>query len=603
MATNDSSPLPQRVFMTLGSVVLIVAMLQWGQKVLIPVALAMLLAFILSPLVATLQKRGVPRVFAAALTVLLATAVVGGLGWIFTAQLRGLVETLPEHTETIAKKINALQGDGDGPLGKLEKMFEEITRQVKAANPNAPIGEGKEPQPVVVQNEHPVYLSIFPAVAGTVAEVLASVVLVVMLVVFMLIRREDLRFRLIQMVGRGRLTLTTRALDEAAERISAFLVMQLTVNAGFGVVWFLCLAVIGVPFAFLWGVLALVLRFVPYLGTWVSLAFPLVLSVAVSPDWVKPIEVFAVFLALELLTANVLEPLLFSHSTGVSAVALLVAAAFWIWLWGPIGLIMSTPLTVCLIVLGRHVPQLKFFDILLGSEPVMELDVRFYQRLLAQDEDEAAELVEEYLQAEPREKVYDEVLLPALVRMRRDSERGDLGPDEQRFICHMTRDVLEDMEPVLEPDGDETKKVLVIGCPARDESDELALQMFRQLLQSPTCRVEVLSADKLSAEMVRQIKEEKPALVCIAALASGGLAHARYLCKRLRLQVPDAKVLVGRWGQKDNVAKTEERLRAAGADFVAVTLLESRDQAVPLLPVAAAPTAGEPGCRLQTAGR
>jgi predicted PurR-regulated permease PerM len=597
---TESPTLAQRTFMVVGSTVGILGLLYWGQKVLIPLALAILLTFILTPLVVTLQKRHVPRVAAVTLTVLIAFGLLSAIGWIVMAQLRQLADELPQHTHTISAKLNDLQGGPDSVLARLRQMVHEITRQLKQAPPTANATEGEKPVPVVVQDQQPAFLSIFPAVAGPMAELLASAVLVIMLVVFILIRREDLRFRLIQLAGHGRLTLTTRAVDEAAERISAYLSMQLTINTGFGACLFVGLQLLGIPFAFLWGFLAVLMRFIPYLGIWMALLFPLVLTFAVFPDWYPPLEVLALFLGLEAVTANVVEPLLFSHSTGVSPIALLAAAAFWTWLWGPIGLLLATPLTVSLHVLGRHVPHLRFLAILLGSEPVMEPDLRFYQRLLAQDEDEAADLVEKFVQHRPVEDLYDEVLLPALVRMNRDQERGDLPREKSSFIVRATRDILDDVEvPAEQAPPDDAP--LVVACPARNEADVLPLQMLRQLLERRGTRVQVLSPDELSAEMVGHVAEAKPLLVCIGSLAPGGLAHLRYLGKRLRMQFPSLKILALRWGSNENRERLEQRLHAAGMNHIIQTLKEARNIVVTLLPLK--PSHPEETRRLQGAGR
>jgi len=577
--------------MALGSLVLVVGALFWAQKVFIPLALAILLTFILTPAVAWLQRHGLRRTPAAVLAVLFASSIFVALSWVVTLQIRELASELPDHTHTIVSKITDIQGNGTGAFAKLQRMVDEIGRQIKKAEPTPASGEVDRPMKVVVQDEQPAYLNWFPVLAVPVIEMLASLALIVMLIVFMLIMREDLRFRVIQLIGHGRLTVTTRALDEATERISAFLFVQLIVNVGFGTILGVGLALLGVPYAFLWGFLAAALRFVPYIGTWLSLLFPLALSVAIAPDWYQPLLVFGLFLVLEVLTANVLEPLLFSHSTGVSPVALLVAAAFWTWLWGPIGLILSTPMTVCLVVLGRYVPHLGFFDTLLGSEPVMAAEVRYYQRLLAQDEDEATELVEEFVKERSLEEVYDEVLLPALVMGKRDRARGDLEPGDEEYVHRITQEVVDDLEG-LHPEStipeEDRPRVIAIGCPARDKADQLALNMLGQLLKISGCDLEVLSTRSLSAELIDRVRQEKPALVCITALPPGGLTHASHLCKRLRALDPDLKILVGRWGQKDNVERMKQRLLAAGASFVGSSLAETRAQAVPLIQVASA---------------
>jgi len=335
---------------------------------------------------------------------------------------------------------------------------------------------------------------------------------------------------------------------------------------------------------------------VPFIGIWLAASVLVLFSFVVFPGWLQAFLVIGLIALVEIVTANVIEPLLFGHSTGISSVALLVAAAFWTWLWGPIGLVLSTPMTACLVVLGKYMPPLAFFNILLGDEPVLEAEVTYYQRLLARDQDEAAELVEAHLQDHPPETVYDEVLIPALVLAKRDRENGELSRDQEEFFLQATRDVLNDL--VLPQQHSQSKEkaegvdreqgppgVLVFGCPVRDAEDELAMEMLSALLQGTGCRMEVLSAQTLSGELVARADQEHPALICISALPPGGLAQARYLCKRLRLHFPDAKIAVGIWGETEQIEKARQRLRAAGADAVGVRLLETRDQVVPMIQV------------------
>jgi hypothetical protein len=371
--------------------------------------------------------------------------------------------------------------------------------------------------------------------------------------------------------------------------------MQLLINTLFGVIIMVGLAVLGIRYAPLWGFICGLLRFIPYLGTWVGAGLLELFCVATTDGWRDPLLAFALFLILEIVVANVVEPLLFGHSTGVSPFALLVAAAFWLFMWGPVGLILSTPLTVCLVVLGKYVPQLEFFDVLLSDEPVLDPEVSYYQRLLAHDQDEAVELVEQHITEKPLETVYEEVLLPAVVLAKRDEERGGLSKQEAKYVFESARDTLRNVvAPVVATElGDEGKKltskdcVAILGCPATDEADELALEMFQLFLTRNACQFEILSSHTLTAEIPAKIEELRPALIIISAIPPGALAHARYLCKRLRTQFPDLKILVGWWGATDGSGRIQDRLKSAGADFVAFTFEESRSQILPLIQVAA----------------
>jgi hypothetical protein len=307
--------------------------------------------------------------------------------------------------------------------------------------------------------------------------------------------------------------------------------------------------------------------------------------VAVFPDWVQPLAVFGVFLFLEVLTANVMEPLIFGHSTGVSPMALLFAAAFWTWLWGPLGLLLSTPLTVCLVVVGRYVPGLEFFGVLLGDEPALTVGQRYYQRLLAHDPDEAIDLVEQHLKAEPREPFYDQVLLPALVLARRDRENGKLSPGEERAFLRHTRQILEEIVPADCTHGKVSARgeSVVLGIPTGDEGEELALYMLRQLLKEKGCHLEVLPARTRLNEVQERVAREDPVGVCIVSLPPEGLASARYLSRRLRAEFPRLKILVGRWGELEDAEQVRQRFQSGGADAVGLNLQESYHQMLPLL--------------------
>jgi hypothetical protein len=411
----------------------------------------------------------------------------------------------------------------------------------------------------------------------------------------MLIQREDLRNRLIRLVGYGRLTTTTRALEEASQRISRYLLMQSIINVSFGIAVGIALYLIGLPYALLWGFLAAMLRFIPYVGPWAATIMPSALSLIVFEGWMWPALVVAVFLVLELINNMILEPLLYGESAGVSEVALLIAIAFWTWLWGPIGLILATPLTVCVVVLSKYVPQLEFISVLMSDEPVMKSDVSYYQRLLAGDQDEAEEIVEEYLKTHPMEQIYDEVLIPALNDVKRDFDFGKLDEGNQQFVFGATRSILEELKNLKpKPSANAatsaeattvdanhsaaSPKVRIVGCPVRDEADELALLMCRQLLTPIRYEMEVLADEALTSEIVDQVAEKCPALICIVSLPPGGLAQTRYLCKRLRVRFPDTKIIVGRLGTQ--TANHQEVLLAAGAEKVATNMIELRDQIV-----------------------
>jgi predicted PurR-regulated permease PerM len=593
----------------LASFVLVVACLYWAKAVLIPIAVAIVLTFLLNPVVSMLQRRGLPRTPAVLLVVVLAFSVVGGIGWVVTRQITALAYELPFYQENLRQKVSDLRELGKGGviervqitiqdlLGELQKPEPPVQETQPLGAPTAkPKDESEKPVPVVVQA--PSMLWRLPSLL----EQLANAGLVVVLVIFMLIRYADMRSRLIRLAGYGRLTIATKALDEAGQRISRYLLMQSLINGSFGFALSLGLFLIGVPYALLWGFLAAVLRFIPYVGPVVAAILPSTLSLAVFPGWGQPLLVIGLILLLELISNMIMEPLLYGQSAGVSEVALLVAVAFWTWLWGPVGLFLATPLTVCLGVLGKYIPQMEFIGVLLSDEPVMESPTNYYQRLVARDQDEATALVDDYLKEHPLEMAYDDVLIPALNAAKRDHELGTLTAEDRQFIIDATRAIVEDLGTRQRSSAASATVAAasaldaatagpparILGCPGQDEADELALLMLRQLLDPTRYKLDIVSAEVLTAEVVSIVERQHVQLICIAALPPSALAPTRYLCKRLRARFPDCKIVVGRWGYTGDRDEPQTLLRDAGADDVGVTLRETRQQLMPLSQLVAA---------------
>jgi predicted PurR-regulated permease PerM len=590
--TSHKSP----SFFFLASVVLVIASLYLAQSILIPVAISILLTFLLSPVADSLEQLGLGRVFSVILTTILAFSFLIAVVWVVTLQLTSVANELPTYRKNIEKKIADIRGASKGgALEKVQETAEEVRKELEKKD-EAPKVQPR-PREVVVQAEQsstfwPVPLDIAPML-----ERLASAALAIVLVIFMLLQREDLRNRLISLVGYGRLATTTKALEEASQRISRYLLLQSIINASFGITVGIALYFIGLPYALLWGFLAAMLRFIPYVGPWAAAIMPSALSVIVFEGWMGTALVVGVFLLLEFVTNMILEPLLYGESAGVSEVGLLVAVAFWTWLWGPVGLLLATPLTVCVVVLSKYVPQLNFISVLMGDEPVMQSNVSYYQRLLAGDQDEAKKILEEYLKDHPTERIYDDVLIPALKNVKRDFEFGKLEQSNQQFVFEATRNILEELDS-LKPktsgkaaasaettsDGSDhstaSAKRHIVGCPVRDEADELVLLMCRQLLTSSRYEMEVLADEALTSELVDQVAKKRPGLICIVSVPPGGLAQTRYICKRLRARFPDIGILVGRLGPQ--AGNYRDALIAAGANKVATTMIELRDQVIQL---------------------
>ncbi len=599
MAKSDPAPGWQRAIIVLASTVIgvvAVGALYWVQEVFIPLVVAVLLAFLLNPVVRSLQRRGLNRVPSVIAVVVLAGVLMGCIGWLVTQQISGLVEGLPAYTSNIKHKIRTVRGLGHG--GRLERMIEDLADEL---NPRPGMEEAPDDQRdgesipvprrlanVVVEPQSPLWLSwlsrfLTPALASV-----GGVALAIVLVIFMLLGREDLRSRFLRLMGQGRLSSTTKAIDEASQRISRFLLMQLMVNSTYGVIIATGLYWVGIDYPVLWGFLAGSLRYVPYVGAVTATSFPLIFSLAMFDGWWRPVSVIGLFLPLELVTGNFIEPRLYRQSIGVSEVALLTAAAFWAWLWGPIGLILSAPLTVVLVVLGKHVPNLEFLDVLLGDQPALDPHVMLYQRLLARDQDEATEMVLNQAKGESAENLYDELLVPLLSTTRRDYERNLLVAADETFIHQTTREFLEDLgerqgsalptEGVLGATDHPIQKSRLIAFPARDEADRLALEMLCQVLDPQKWDVEVVAVATLTSELIEHVGRENQLLICIGSLPPGGLAHTRYVCKRLRRRFPQIRIVVGRWGLKSNREENETQLRDAGADYVEMTLVDARNR-------------------------
>jgi predicted PurR-regulated permease PerM len=536
---------------------------------------ATLLAFVLSPVVATLHRWGLGRVPSVVLVVVLVMAAVGGAGWALSTQLAALADELPRHTRVLKKRIADWRPGGNTVIDKARGAVDEVVDELEKVERSVKPAQSP-PVPVVIRGEWRPLVSGVPALLRE----FASAGFVMLLVFFMLIELQSLRDRFIRLVGWGRLTLTTKALDEAGHRISRYLLSLSFVNAAMGLAFGLGLLLIGVPYALLWGVVLALARFVPYVGVWLAVALPTAMSLAVSDSWGPPLLVVAVFVALELVANVAVEPVLYSQGAGLSKVALLAAIGFWTWLWGPVGLILATPLTAGLVALARYVPSLEFVAVLLNDEPALPAPAVFYQRLVARDVDEAAETVEQRLKETSLEVVADEILLPALVTMRHDRAAGRLDDADQQAVIQTMHEVVEQVAgPEAEcPPGVEAR---VLGCPVRDEVDAAALEVLRRVLGLAACAVEVLPAGLLSAEVVDRAARHRPAVIVVSSVPPGGLAQTRYLIKRLKTASPESTILFARWGDSGDPDPTALEI---GVDQQAKTLAEARNQILALLP-------------------
>ena len=598
MATSRRDPL-SRLQPLLQVVILAFALFCLGiaQEVFIPIASAMLLTFVLAPIVERLQRARCPRVVAVIVTVALAFFVLGALGWLLASQVTTLAADLPQYRSNLTGKVRVLRRVGNSAsLEKAQSTVKEVIGELQKKDGAVPAQ--KAPQPVVVENPAPVGFAGLRATLGPVAGVVASVGFVVVLVIFMLMERQRLLERLIRLAGTGRVTLTTKILTDAAERIGRYLQMQSLVNTGFGVAIGSGLFLIGAPYALLFGVLGALLRFVPYVGVWVAAGSAALVSVAVFDGWREPVMVLALFTLVELTIYLVIEPLLYSHSAGVSPLALLITLAFWTWLWGPIGLILGTPLTVCLVALGRHIPEMQFIAVLFGDEPVVTTDVAIYQRLLKGDDTGARAVLEEYVKEHAAADEHEEVLLPVLARARRDATRGALTADEATFIADAVRRIVEDLETEARRAArarDEgaraaaTASLHVLACPARDDVDAAALRLLASRVLDDGVRLDVTEPGTLTAEVLERVAATEPGVVVVAAVAQPALAHARYLLKRLGARFPDLPLVAACLSPPDDPDEACAALLDAGASDVATTLGEARERVLQYRHVRAEP--------------
>lgn len=633
-----------------------VAALYFAQDVLIPLALAVLLSFLLAPLVKRLERRRFGRIPAVMLVVAVAFALIGGLGWVVGSQVVRLAEDMPRYQDEIVRKVQGLRASGTVFGARFSKFGIEIGKAAAGPATATSAGSGKAPARAAEGVPEPSVANAQPAAPGAstdpptpgatpsnplftvgldpptspvktlgvylglVLSPLGTAALVVVFVVFMLVEREDLRDRLIRLVSRGKYTLTTRALDDAGKRISRYMLAQAIVNGSYGLTVAVGLWVIGLVFGHgstfpnlaLWGLLCALLRFIPYIGPWIAAAFPIAISLAVYPGFGVFAATLALFVVIEIVSNNVMEPWLYGASTGLSTVAVIVAAVFWTWLWGPVGLLMSTPLTVCLVVLGTHVPALKFFDVLLGDQPALPPPVSFYQRLLAGDRREALAVAASVAREKGLEHVPDDVYVPVVRFTRRDRVDGELTPDDETMIYDAILRVADNLDgdPSLNKDlsldknlslvgsTDATADALagaaaaaapatVLGCTSHHVSEEIVLASLAQMMRPLGHTLEIMSTRTLPSEIEKRIERARPAMVFLAVVPPGGTIQARYLCRRLSKLFPDLPIVVGYFGRPRNFDRLLVRFRSAGASYVTTSLRQSVGQIAAMLPPAA----------------
>lgn len=599
----------------------VVATLYFARDLLIPLALAALLTFLLAPLVTRIE-RWLGRVVAVLVVVAMIFAATGATGWVLTRQIIDLGTKLPDYKENIVTKLRAFRVPKGGAFSAFSKTVEELKKELpggsaeqdaaaetpepgkaETAPPTAPAPAPPAVPVKVVEQAGRDPMETMQAMLAPVLGPLGTAALVLLLLIFMLLQREDLRSRLIRLVGQGRISATTRAMDDAGARVSRYLLMQLVVNVTYGIPVAIGLYFIGVPNAILWGGFATVLRFIPYVGPWIAASIPVLLSLAVSSSWWTPVLTIGLFIVLELLSNNVMEPWLYGSSTGVSPIALIIAAIFWTWLWGPVGLVLATPLTVCLVVMGRHVPRLAFLSVVLSDEDALTPAEDCYHRLLSPGERDELELVESYLKENSLTGLYDSVFIPVLTAAETDARAKLLDQEQLRNVEQSMRDIIEDLgtrpavptRAAVEKADDAADAdapmppAVALDCrvfclPARADRDELAGTMLVQLARQQGFGAQNAPAKLVAGELLTLVEKADVDVICISVVAPSTVIHARYLCLKLRALLPKLKIVVGLWGATEDVTDATKRLRDSGADEVVATLAEALVQMAKLAP-------------------
>lgn len=559
--------------------VFIISSLYIGREILIPLALSALLTFMLAPLVNRLQ-RWFGRIAAILLVVAMMFAATGAVAWVLTRQAVDLANKLPSYKQNIQTKLRSVKMPSQGPLAKLSATIEEIKQELPAGplngtflgSENTPEAENDVTHVKIVNGNHRT-IEIMQLVLAPLLGPLGTAALVLLLLVFMLLQRQELRNRIIRLIGQGRITSTTRAMDDAGTRVSKYLLMQIVVNATYGIAVAIGLYFIGVPNAILWGALATVLRFIPYVGPWLAATFPILLSIASSPGWMALLLTVGLFIVLELISNNVMEPWLYGSSTGVSPIALVVAALAWTWLWGPVGLVLATPLTVCLVVMGRHIPKLAFISIALSDEEALTPAEDCYQRLIRVGEHDEMELVDHYLKTNPPVALFDNVLIPVIAAATTDHRLGFLDAEQLNYIEQGLLDILDALAP--DSAASDSRDFRVCCIPVRAPGDELAGDMLVQLLYHQGYTAITAATKMPLADLAALLGKTKADVVCISAVTPTTLIHARHLCSKLRAIFPELTIIIGLWARSPLAPDIVTSLRESGANETVTTMADA----------------------------
>jgi predicted PurR-regulated permease PerM len=608
--TDRNSSAKLSWLITLASIAIVIGGLYLAKGVLLPLIVGVLISFLLSPICDWLEHRRIGRVPAVLTSVILTFVVFGLLSWVAVSQLTDLAANMTKYQTNIEAKL-AVVSNYTGSMWRryksaTQKIGEKIAPEEVLGASATGSGISDHPYSVRVITTPPSPLEYFGGMFGTVLEAVGAAGIVIVLVLFFLFEREDLRDRFIRLVGQGQVTGTTDALGDATKRVSRYLLMQFLVNVGFGLTVSCVLFLIGVPNAVLWGILTAVMKFIPYIGVWISAAAPIALSMAVTTSWMTPVMALSLYVVLEFFVGSFLEPWLFGKHTGVSPVAILVAAVFWSWLWGGVGLLLATPLTVCLLVIGKHVPQLSFLDTLLGDEPVFEPKIKIYQRLLAGDQEEAMDLLDDCRKEKSLAEIYDTVLIPAISLAERDRYRDEIDQFRLEFILQNMKSMVEELgeaqdevrarhdesesTAVVPQDGtdvvsDDSKKnidpkpeIRLLCISASSDADEIGAIMASQIAREHGLLSQVVPIKAGFAEIEELIGGEQPSVICISALAPSAVTRARHMTRLLRSRFARTRIIVALLNFKGDLPVAKDRIGSSPANQIVGSLHELEEQ-------------------------
>ncbi len=570
-----------RLTRSLLGVCLVLAVLYFARDLLIPIALAIFLSFLLAPLVRAIQSRGLPRIPS---VMVVATITVAGLtlgGWFVGSQAIGLVQELPAYRENIVAKARALRESVGGKFRPVMQTIDAVTSEANAPHsPTEGAASGAHTaadKPAVQNASHTgsdtpasqfqiLRAAIFPLLHPFEVVGLASVFLI-----FFLVYREDLRDRIIWVCGRAHLSLTTTALTDAGTRVSRYFGGLVLANGLHGLVVTIGLTLLGIPNALVFGVIAALLRFIPFLGPAIAAILPCTLALSLFDGWARPILVILLFILVDVMSANLLEPWLYGARTGASPTAIILSTVVWTWLWGGIGLVLATPITVCLVVLGKYVPQFQVLYVLLGDEPVLEPHARLYQRLLAMDRAESHQIVRDAAKNDPPEKVFSELVVPALSLLAVEGAHGPHDASRQAFADQMIDDFLPPATVAAKGEQSSSESGVlapavvplspaVVLIPAHGPHDELAARILARLREARGGPSRVVSPHLLIAELLEMIRSDRPTAICIVSVQAENIGRIELLCRRIAESEHTCPLLVGVWDASIDADRLRRRL-------------------------------------------